>query len=99
MSEDEKLLNEAIKLIKYLNEEFLEVEGSGLGFIPYVLESCGFDFRILFCGHVVFRLDDDERDFDEEKNEYESLRDFVLKISSEILFVLNAGIKRCKKDD
>jgi len=84
-------INEVINVVEELNSHYVEVENSSIGLCPYTLKIFNKDsFVIDFMGVRLWFSEEDERDWDEEYDEYEPLRDFLIKESKDIIFVLSS---------
>lgn len=60
---------------------------------PAVLESDGFVFRIKWLGQTIWDSWEDEREFNEEKNEYEPLGLYLMEQQKDLLHCLNSEMK------
>jgi len=77
--------NEVLEAVRKLNEEIMEDNEGGTEYCCFwVLETNGIDIIINFLGQGMWRSDEDERDFDESKNEYEPLEPFLRRESKKI---------------
>lgn len=78
-------ISDVDELVQLLNEEFIDRIGiDPFDFFPFELESTGSYIGILYCGYRLWGNDCDDRVYDEDKDAYEPLRDFVLRESRRI---------------
>lgn len=76
---------EVEEVVQLLNEDFIDrLDVESFDFIPFELKATGHNIGILYCGYQVWNDDCDERVYDEDKDEYEPLRDFVLRESRKV---------------
>lgn len=81
---------EVKKIVEELNESFVTEDSNGY-FLPFHI-TAGHPYTdpiVSFCDIHIWGGDDDQRKFDEEKNDYEPLKPFLLKKTKAILEVLN----------
>lgn len=90
----ELIIVEALKAVEQLNEEIYDYfEGFGLSFPLFDLKTDGFVIIIDFMGYLqLWNSDEDEREFYEEANEYESLEQYLRREAQEIINQIS-GIK------
>ena len=71
------MISEIYAAVEELNDEMYV----GLDwYVPFSMESFGYaNTYIKFMGEVVWQSQDDPRDFDEDRNEYEPLKPFLIK--------------------
>lgn len=72
---DAELILEAYKVVSYLND-ILWGESEYIGDFLEV-RATGYSISIYFASYRMWRSDDDYREFDEDKNEYEPLEGFI----------------------
>lgn len=78
-------VEEIVKTIEELNSQYY-FNGCMEHLLPFTFEYGGWHLGIVkFMGEVIWSEDNDERDFDEEKDEWESLYGFLLKEAEKIV--------------
>ena len=87
MNNFDELLKEALEAISKLNLEiYEEFEQFGFSFTIFELHTNGGDIIINFMGTLqLWHADEDEREFDEDKNEWEPLEEYLRKEAQEII--------------
>jgi len=85
---------EIIEIVEKINGEVFEhLERFGLTYPFFELRTDGFSIIIIFMGyHRIWFSDEDEREFDEDKNEYEPLERYLRREAQKIIDQIN-GIK------
>jgi hypothetical protein len=87
MTED---IKELVKIVEELNEPYADADSP---FVPFTI-TCGHPYSdafISFMDIYIWGGDDDNRKFDEEKNEYEPMKPFLLR---KALDIVNIARKR-----
>jgi len=75
-SDYEMTPEEVIKVVRDLNEEMEDVEGTSESFF-FVARTDGRRTIVGFLGCILWTSEEDEREFFEDKNEWEPLVDFI----------------------
>lgn len=80
-------INEILKAVEEINDEINEqlFETDEIKLSVY---TDGNGHCVKFCGIRIWHSDDDERKYDDEKDEYESFNIFFRRAVNEILFVM-----------
>lgn len=84
---------EVEEVVQLLNEEFIDrLDHESFDFAPFGLEATGHHIRVLYCGYSVWSDDCDERIYYDEEDEYEPLRDFVLRESRKVYALIERSL-------
>lgn len=88
------MIGDAIIVVEELNQEIYDYfEKYGLTFPLFELKTDGFSVIINFMGqHRLWCSDEDEREYHEETDEYESLEEYLRRESQKIITQIS-GIK------
>lgn len=87
------------KIIFDINCDIVYLLGDDSTFAFLTFHSNGFSNWITFIDNVIQTDDENEREWDEDKNDYEPLQDFLMKKIKEKLIILNKfnNLDRLKK--
>jgi hypothetical protein len=78
-------ISEIDEVIQLLNEEFIDrIDKQPISFAPFEMRSWGLGTSVSYCGHRVWCDDDDCRLYDDAKDDYEPLRDCLLRESKKV---------------
>ena len=88
MSEIQEIYNAVVSINEELSDYYEQTENhivNGESYEIYLcLETIGFITMVTYVGFIIWRDDDDEREFYENKNEYEPIENFLRKKVNEI---------------
>ena len=86
-------ISEVEEVVQLLNEEFIDrLDHESFDFTPFGLEATGHHIRVIYCGYSVWSDDCDERIYYDEEDEYEPLRDFVLRESRKVYALIERSL-------
>jgi hypothetical protein len=83
------MINDIVHVVDILNEKYYNDE-----YTIFEMNTDGYTIIIKCCGFVIWNNEDDDREFDENKNEYELLVPFLIKRSEKLIkYLYNIMIK------
>ena len=90
---DDMKIAEVEEVVQLLNEDFIDrLDVESFDFVPFELKATGHHILVCYCGYSVWSDDCDERIYDDDKDEYEPLRDFVLRESRKIYSLIERSL-------
>jgi len=95
---DSENVAEIIEIINELNNLFYIRTGNEW-LSPYEFVSNGDSTKIMFLQQELWYSEDDMREFDEEKNEYEPLETYIIRESISVIEKLNEFLSPLKEEE
>lgn len=94
-----KELQEAIQIVTDLNDQLFNNLGENADYPDFSVVTNGLNFKIIFQEICLYSSIDDEREFDDEKNDYEPLDVFIQKQVVSSIKDLNAVLSQVVSEE
>jgi len=74
------------EVVKVLAEIADSIEGIDICYFPFILMTDGFHTNVEFAGQRIWSSEDDCREFNEDTNEYEPMKEYLVAEARKVLF-------------